>query len=480
MRFKKNLPLFVAAALTAFVVFQAASSLVSTFLPAWPDYGVKRYVRFSAPVIALTHVRIIDGTGAPASDDGNVIIASGKLQAIGPAETTAVPHGAEVFYGRGRTVIPGLVGMHDHLFYGPVRIGSGFGYREMGASFPRLYLAAGVTTIRTTGAIDASSDLRLKRQIDSGWLVGPKLHVTSPYMQFADPQATRQFVDNWSDRGVTSFKAYRYLTSASLAAAIQEAHKRGLKVTGHLCAVGYHEAIALGIDNLEHGLLEDTEFDPGRTPDTCPSQDVTNATLADLDVQGQAVQDLIGDLVQHHVAVTSTLPVYETFVPFREPIDPRILRVLEPQTRADYLNLYAQVNQQGDRSPWPVLLKKEMEFERSFVRAGGLLLAGEDPTGNGGNLAGFGDQREVELLVEAGFTPIEAIHIATANGATFLGESDRIGTLERGKQADLVVLKGNPASRITDIENVEIVFKDGVGYDSPKLIESVGDSVGSH
>ena len=114
--------------------------------------------------------------------------------------------------------------------------------------------------------------------------------------------------------------------------------------------------------------------------------------------------------------------------------------------------------------------QKEMEFERAFAKAGGLLLAGLDPTGMGGIVAGFGDQREVELLVEAGFTPLEAIHIATANGAQFLGELDRIGTIAPGKQADLVVIKGNPSKQIEDIENVETVFKDGIGYDSAKLM----------
>src|SRR5207245_3614564 len=126
-----------------------------------------------------------------------------------------------------------------------------------------------------------------------------------------------------------------------------------------------------------------------------------------------------------------------------------------------------------DVSPWPAAFKKEMEFERAFVKAGGTLLAGLDPTGMGGIVAGFGDQRELELLVEAGFTPLEAIHIATYNGAQYLGEADKVGTIAPGKQADLVVVKGDPSQKIEDIENVETVFKDGVGYDSAKLLESV-------
>ena len=100
------------------------------------------------------------------------------------------------------------------------------------------------------------------------------------------------------------------------------------------------------------------------------------------------------------------------------------------------------------------------------MKAGGLLISGADPTGNGGALAGFADQRNIELLVEGGFTPVEAIQIATANGAKFLGELDRIGTVTAGKQADLVVINGNPAARIADIRNVKLVFKEGVAYDS--------------
>jgi hypothetical protein len=129
-------------------------------------------------------------------------------------------------------------------------------------------------------------------------------------------------------------------------------------------------------------------------------------------------------------------------------------------------------------SPMTSLMRKEMDFEVAFAKAGGLLLAGPDPTGNGGVLPGFGDQREIELLVEAGFTPSQAIQIGTENGATYLGQRDRIGTLAPGKQADLVLIKGDPSTNIADIENVETVFKAGVGYDSKKLIDSVRGQVG--
>jgi hypothetical protein len=155
-----------------------------------------------------------------------------------------------------------------------------------------------------------------------------------------------------------------------------------------------------------------------------------------------------------------------------------VLQALSLPSRIDYLSARTKVAE--GKGSGAELLKKEMQFERDFVKAGGLLLSGADPTGYGGVLAGFGDQRQTELLVEAGFTPLEAMHIVTQNGAEFLGEGDRIGTLTAGKRADLVVIKGDPSQTIEDIENVEIVFKDGIGYDSRKLIDSVQGAVGFH
>jgi hypothetical protein len=277
-----------------------------------------------------------------------------------------------------------------------------------------------------------------------------------------------------------------FITPAELSAAVAAAHKRGAKVTGHLCSIGFREAAAIGIDDLEHGLLVDTEFFPWKKPGECPDN-LDYEYLSKLDVQSGPLHDTILDLVQHHVAVTSTLPVFELFVPGRPTIQQRVLDALSPDARSALLNNKVRTSDtssirqryHSDASPFTAAFKKELEFEHAFVQAGGLLLAGLDPTGMGGVIAGFGDQREVELLVEAGFTPVEAIHIATSNGAQFLGELDRVGTIAPGKQADLVVIKGDPSKKIEDIENVETVFKDGIGYDSAKLIEAVRGVVGS-
>lgn len=474
----------------------AAVFLFCTSLAAAQNFSpqVKAFIKIDAPVVALTHVRVIDGTGAPAREDQTVVLNKGRIESVGDAPTASVPKDAQVIDLHGYSVIPGLVGMHDHMFY---PMGNGI-FGEMAFSFPRLYLAGGVTTIRTTGALEPYTDLELKKQIDAGQTPGPKMHVTGPYLegagswalqmhQLTGPDDATKTVNFWLDQGVDNFKAYMFITRPELGAAIQAAHKRGAKVTGHLCAVNFREAADLGIDDLEHGFFVDTEFVPGKKPDECPEKSDDLEGMAKRDANSGPQRDTIAYLVQHHVAITSTLPVFEMGVPGRPPMQQRVLEALSPDARSAVLSNKVRASDQAsirrrygsDVSPWPAAFKKELEFEYAFSKAGGLLLAGLDPTGMGGVLAGFGDQREVELLVEAGFTPVEAIHIATFNGAQYLGESGRIGTIAAGKQADLVVIKGDPSKKIEDIENVETVFKDGVGYDSAKLTESVRGMVGS-
>jgi imidazolonepropionase-like amidohydrolase len=451
---------------------------------------VKEYVKFDNDVIALTHVRVIDGTGQVSRPDQTLIIRDGKIAAIGDAGSIPIPPGAKILDLKGRTAFPGIVGMHDHLFYPqPVnmegrRVRGVLQFEQQSSfTFPRLYLAGGVTSLRTTASIEPYADLNLKNWIDSGKIPGPKIHVTGPYMEgqgnfrlpvheLTGPEDARRTAEFWADQGVTSFKAFVHITRAELLEVIEVAHKRGLKVTGHLCSTTYREAADLGIDDIEHGFILASEFVPEKKPDTCPpSAAGKDAVFINLTPESPQIHELFQALIQHHVAITSTLPNVEAYSSDRPPLQQRILDVLSPQAQAGYLA-------QRVLQPPIRILKKEMELEYAFVKVGGTLLAGPDPTGIGGVVAGFGDQREIELLVEAGFTPVEAIHIATENGARFLKEDDRIGTLAPGKLADLVIVRGDPSSTISDIENVEIVFKDGVGYDSAKLIDSVRGLVG--
>jgi imidazolonepropionase-like amidohydrolase len=450
----------------------------------------QQFIRVNAPTIALTNVRVIDGTGAAPLENQTILIEGGKISLVGPTAATTFPAGTRTLDLAGYTVLPGLVGMHNHLFF-PMG-GNPPIYSDMGISFPRLYLALGVTTIRTTGSVAPYTDLETKRLIDSGRMIGPKMHVTAPYLegkgaftpvmhQLTGVEDARRMVNFWADQGVTSFKAYMNITRDELRAAVEEAHKRNLKVTGHLCSVTYKEAADIGIDNLEHGLLASTDFVSEKRPDQCPSGG--SQSLLNLDINSAAAQETIKKLVEKKVAITSTLPVFEASAPIAQTgigaasalLNPRMLNTMSTDARVRYLSNRARI---PANAPTVQLVRKSMEFERAFVQAGGLLIAGLDPTGNGGVVAGFGDLRGVELLVEAGFTPTEAIKIYSLNGAKFLGEDSRIGSIAPGKQADLMIVKGNPGARIGDINNVEIVFKDGIGWDTEKLIQSVQGLVG--
>src|SRR6266849_8615274 len=365
---------------------------------------VHQFLKLDAPVVALTHVRVIDGTGASARDDQTIILSKGKIESVADAGSASVPKNAQVLDLHGYSMIPGLVGMHDHLVY---PMGDGV-YGEMAFSFPRLYLAAGVTTIRTTGALEAYTDLEIKKQIDAGEMPGPKMHVTGPYLegagswalqlhQLTGPEDATRTVNYWLDEGVDNFKAYMFITPAELSAAIAAAHKRGAKVTGHLCSIGFREAAALGIDDLEHGLLVDTEFFPWKKPGECPYTPKDMDFVSKLDVQSGPVHGMILELIQHHVAITSTLPVFEVEVPGRPSIQRRVLDALSPDARSAFLDDKVRMADQSrlkriygsEISPMTSTFKKEMEFEYAFVKAGGTLLAGEDPTGIGGVLAGF-------------------------------------------------------------------------------------------
>ncbi len=479
---------------TAFLLAAFTASAQTQTPKLSPD--VLKYVKVNAPAVLLTHVRIIDGTGAAPAEDQSILIENGKIAGI--SKDTAADANVAVIDLHGHTVIPGLVGMHDHLYYIARADEAADGSSEpplivpqMSFSAPRMYLAAGVTTIRTAGSVEPYLDLNLRRDIDSGKLVGPHIDATAPYLEgpnspfiqmhnLTGPDDARTFVDYWASQGATSYKAYMNITRAELKAAAETAHKHGLKITGHLCAVTYPEAVEAGIDDLEHGFFVNTQNDPGKQPDICPRSS-GNPTLAAMDPNGADAAALIKLLVDHHVAITSTLPVFESDVPTHVHLQNRVLEAMSPPTREAYL--YTR-NLELSRPANPtraLIYEHGAKLEHKFVDAGGLLIAGLDPTGDGGTLPGFGDQREVELLVDSdGFTPLEAIKIATLNGATYEGKQATIGSIAVGKDADLVVINGNPAVNINDIEKVEIVFKDGVGYDSAKLFDSIKGRYGQY
>ena len=471
-----TLALAVAAAAPLALHAQAAGA------PARPQLSdaVRAFVAEDAPVIALTNVRVVDGTGAAPAEGRTIVIRDGRIAEVGPSAQVRVPQGARVLDLAGHTVIPGLVGMHNHTFYT-----TSARQAQISTSAPRMYLASGVTTIRTTGSYHPYSEVNLKRAIERGLQPGPRMHITGPYITgpstgymtgVMTPEDARRVVGYWADEGATWFKAYTTISSEAQKAAIDEAHRRGLKFTGHLCSVSFRQAVSLGIDNLEHGLFTNSDYAADKEPDRCPGG--LSRSLLAVDLNGPEVQATFRDMVANGVAMTSTLAVYELSVPGRPPLEDRVLEAMAPEVRAEYLARREAIERNAATSTTAEVFRKAQAFERAFVRAGGLLAAGVDPTGNGGALPGYGDQRNYELLLEAGFTPPEVVQIMTLNGAKVLGVDAELGSIERGKLADLVVIRGDPVRTPAEIRNVTLVFKDGIGYDPAKLIESVKGQVG--
>jgi len=445
------------------------------------------YVAVRAPVVVLTHARVIDGLGNATLENQMLVIRDGKIAALAADGSVPIPEGATVRDLTGKTVLPGLVMVHEHLFYSSISKGP-FHMNEMEFSFPRLYLAAGVTSARTSGSLEPYTDLHVKENIALGLSPGPKLHLTAPYVDgpetgiaqlhgVKDAADAVRLVNYWADEGFTSVKVYINLPRDVMGATIQTAHARGLQVTGHIGKVTYREAAELGIDNLEHGFMAMSDLIPDRKDGDSSAAQKNYRTLENLDPESPAITGLIQLLVSKHVALTSTLAIFETFTPGRRVCTQAELDILAPPLRESYLTRWSAINIQNDETKKKAFAKN-MQLEVKFFRAGGLLVAGTDPTGYGGCIAGYGNWRAIELLVEAGLTPREAIQVATSNGAKLLGIIKETGSVEVGKAADLVVVDGAPDHNISDLRKTEIVFQDGIGYDSKKLFDAAKGLVG--
>ena len=442
--------------------------------------GIARFVSVNAPTVALTHVRVVDGTGSIARDNQTVIIASGVIRAVGSFASVPIPTGANVLDLAGHTVLPGQVGLHEHTYFGGVKR-----LTQMSESGPLLYLAYGVTTAMTAGSQLPYHELNMKRAVDAGVLPGPRFEIAGPYLNggpprnamsrnVSSPEEVRRVIAYWAGEGATWFKFLGSETREVLRAGIKEAHARGLRVTGHLCSVTFTEASSYGIDALQHGFITNSDYVTGKQPDVCPPENMR--AQADVDETGAAVQASIRAIVANKTSVVSTLGVYETFMPSRAPLEAETLEMFDPETRKEVEGNHAHLSESGFVVP-PQLLQKMMAWERDFVAAGGLLGAGCDPWGTG-FLPGRGNLRNYELLVEAGFRPEQAVQIMTLNGARILGMEARIGSIAPGKRADLMVVRGNPIDTPRDIYNVVTVFKDGVGYDSARLRQAAKGKVG--
>ncbi|AKM06771.1 amidohydrolase family protein [Pelagerythrobacter marensis] len=432
--------------------------------PAWPDAPP------SATRTAIVGAAVIDGTGAPPRSDMVVVIEGERISAVSPRKDFVPSAGMKIIDGAGKTIVPGFVGMHDHTHVP--------GNTFTGNVAASLWIAGGVTTVMTAGSAEPERELALAREIARGERIGPEIFASAPYISGpggspamvspANEAEARAFVRGWRKRGVRWFKLYRHTRPAIGAAVIDEAHRRGGRVTGHLCSITFAEAAAMGIDGIEHGLTSASDLVPDKQVGTCRS---AVPLLDTLDLDSPDVARLIETLVAQGVTLTSTLPILEGRFAHRPQGDARSLALLTPAARERLAIRRRQLEADAAGTVWtPAVWQKVLAFERRFVAAGGTLLMGPDFGRHA--VPGFGNQRGFELLVEAGFTVPEAVRIATLNGASALGIGHRVGRIAPGFEADLILIAGDPVRRPRDIRKVETVFVNGHAIAPAPLIEA--------
>ena len=443
----------------------------------------KSFVSHERGAYLLKNLTIVDGTGADALVNQDILVIDDMISAIG--NNITAEDDVEVIDMTGKSAMPGLIMLHEHMFYPKSTPEPFYGVDQMSYSFPKLYLAAGVTTMRTAGSVMLQSDVNLRDKINNGEIPGPTIDVTTPHIDreglgilelghINSSEHGARMVEIYAEMGATSVKVYNFITRDDLKAIVDASHRLGLKVTGHLCSVTYEEATDLGIDNLEHGFFASSDFQEDKREDTCEpfkANKAFNSTPVDSD----KIDQLIRKLVKNDVALTSTINVFEPYTG-REVVPGGGVPALSENSRNKVYDRWASM--QGRDSLDQARFAKEMAWEKAFYDAGGLLVAGTDPTYDGRIVAGYANMRLVELFTEMGFSIPEAIKICTLHGAKYLDIDSKTGTLEKGKKADLIILDGDISKDISVIRNIRYTFKNGIGYDSHKLFEVAEGMVG--
>ncbi len=474
---------FTAILTAAFLTVLLPNSLFAQ--PSDFSSEVRQFVSHDAPVFMLKNATLIDGTGSAVQTGMSVLVEDGLIKSIGLDGSIGAPDNADIIDLDGKTLLPGLVMLHEHLFYNASA--DRFIQATQPIYFPRLYLAAGVTTARTAGSFEPYTDLKVKQAINAGRIIGPDLDTTAPFIEGAPAQflqapeiettkEAKAFVNYWADQGMTSFKAYTQLKSEVLRAAIKQADRRGLKVAGHLCSITYADASNMGIDNLEHGFMLAPDFVENKNPDECVNFPLAQFLETDLD--SPTAQNLFKTLINNKTAITSTLAVLGRISGTINPPNPDAVEALGAGAKAHYLANHANAYQRTlDNDLFERAVRKEMVWEKAFFDAGGLLVAGSDTTGLGGTVAGYANHEQIELLVQAGFSVVEAIQVVSLNGAISMGRDNEIGSIEPGKKANIIIVDGDITDDIRNIREITTVFKNGIGYDSKALFESARGQV---
>jgi len=447
--------------------------------------NTKRFVSFQQESFAITNAILVDGKGSAPQTNMTVLVQNGKITEVGPSNKISVPAGIQTIDAKGKTLIPGFVMLHEHIFYTKL-FENEFNVVNMTNTFPRMYLAGGVTTMRTAGSVSPHTDLNINRLIKDGKMVGPKMDVTGPFIERASNTTIPQLpilpneqqagatIDYWADQGSTSFKVYMHVTKNDLKQVVDRAHAHSMKVTGHLCSVTYNEASEIGIDNLEHGFMASSDFVTDKQSDICDAFK-QRSSLLNLSKDDERMTNLMKSLIQRGVTITSTPAVFAPSTDYEMvlgggegALHPDVLKDLKPRYDRTV----------GKDSNQRKLFEKELYWIKKYYDMGGKLVIGTDPTGAGRTIAGYANMWSLEILMKAGFSLQQAVMLCTLKGAEYLKRDKETGSIEKGKAADFILIDGDLTGNVNNIRKIQWVFKDGIGYDSKTIFESVKGKVG--
>ena len=470
---------------------KASIILSILFLSICEMYGqqfseeVAKFIVVRDPIIVIKNITLIDGTGGPIKKNQDIVITGERITGIGNSGKITIPKTAKAIDGTGKTLTPGFIMLHEHLFYAKPFEGS-YKAVHMTYTFPKMYLAGGVTTMRTAGGIEANTDLNVKNLINEGKMVGPTIDVSTPHIErkgfipqvqsLYGNESIENWINYWADKGVTSVKVYNNITKDDLGRIVKAAHTRNMKVTGHLCSITYREAVDLGIDNLEHGFAASSDFIPDKKENECDNNKIAQS-LAGLNDNSNELKELMEYLIKKNVTITYTPTVFEP-IKGREVIPGGGEIAMAPFLLEQIKGICNTYSNTAFDSLGDLAFKNDMRRVKKFYDMGGRVVVGTDPTGWGRTIAGYSNQRLIELLIEAGFNTIESIKMASSNGAHYLGIANETGSVEVGKKADLILINGDLTKEISNIRKIEIVFKNGVGFSSTKIFESVKGKLG--
>ncbi|HEV2423609.1 MAG TPA: amidohydrolase family protein [Terriglobia bacterium] len=418
--------------------------------------------------LALVGGTLVDGTGGPAIPDAAVVIRKGRIVAAGPESQVKIPKRAEVIDARGKTILPGLWDMHAHfeqVEWGPI------------------YLAAGATTVRDCGN-EFEFITAVRDAIAAGNGLGPRIlaagvvdgsgRLTIGVNRVDTPEEAIHWVDKYHDAGFQQMKIYSSVKLPEVKAVADEAHRLGMTVTGHVPeGLDAYEVVEAGQDQINHiayiiQIMLPPPPDEAKANDEADSSALLRA-VANLDFNSIEARKALDFLKAHHTVVDPTLTVYEmgtasTAKPTAS-FEPGVLKVAP--------ELAAQLMDVGPPKPDAPLREKVFDKMVAAVgalhRAGITVVAGTDQT-----VPGYSLYRELELYVQAGFTPMEAIEAATIVPARVMGLDRELGTVEAGKRGDVIVLGANPLENIHNIRTVESVITGGRMYNCADLWRSVG------